>query len=59
MIYIGFDHQCDVLNSMYDYHPEGPRFDSLLYPKNFSENIGSGTESTEPREKNTLGCYLM
>ena len=30
-----------------DWYPRGPRIDSLLYPRNFSGSIGSGTGSTQ------------
>ena len=35
-----------------DCQAEGPRFDSLLYPRNCSGSIGSGTGSTQPLEDN-------
>ena len=39
-----------IVVSTSDCRPRGPGFDSRLYPRNFSENIGSGTRSTQPRE---------
>ena len=35
-----------------DCHPRGPGFDSRLYSRNFSGDIGSGTGFTQPREDN-------
>ena len=43
-----------IVVSTCDWHPKGPWFDSRLYPRNFSESIGSGTESTQPREDNCV-----
>ena len=43
--------------SMSDCHPGGPRFDSRLYPRNFSRSIGSGMGSTQPREANWLATW--
>ena len=36
------------------FYPRVPGFDSRLYPGNFSESIGSGTGSTQPREENCV-----
>ena len=41
-----------IVASTSDCYPRGPGFDSRLYPRNFCESIGSGTESTQPREDN-------
>ena len=42
------DHLFAIVVSMSDCHPRGPGFDSLLYPRNFSRSIESGTGSTQP-----------
>ena len=46
------DHLFGIVVSTSDCHPRGPRFDSRLYPRNFSGSIGSGTGPTQPREDN-------
>ena len=46
------DHLLGIVVSMSDYYPRVPGFDSRLYPRNCSGNIGSGTGSTQPREDN-------
>ena len=51
------DHLFDIVVSMSDCHPRGPRFDSRLYPRNFSGSIGSGTGSTQPREDNWVATW--
>ena len=45
-------HLFGIVVSMSDCRPRGPGFDSRLYPRTFSGNIGSGTGSTQPREDN-------
>ena len=42
------DHLFGIVVSTSDCLPRGPRFDSQLYPRNFSRSIGSGTGSTQP-----------
>ena len=42
----------DIVVSTSDCHLRGPRFDSWLYPINFSVSLGSGTGFTQPREAN-------
>ena len=39
------DHLCGMVVSTSDCHPRSPRFDSRLYPKNFSGSIASGMGS--------------
>ena len=46
------DHLFGIVVSTSDCHPRGPGFDSRLYPRNFSESVGSGRGSTQPREDN-------
>ena len=41
-----------IVISTPDCHLRGPGFDFRLYPRNFSGIMGSGTESTRPREDN-------
>ena len=52
VIVIIIDHLFGIVVSMSDCHPRGHGFDSRLYYRNFSESIGSGTGSTQPREDN-------
>ena len=46
-----------IVVSTSDCHPRGPGFDSRLYPRNFSGNIGSRTGSTQPREDNWMATW--
>ena len=46
-----------IVVSMSDCHPRGPRFDSQLYPRNFSGSIGSETGSMQPREDNWVATW--
>ena len=46
------DRLFSIVVSTSDCHPRGPVFDSRLYPRNFSESIGTGTGSTQPCEEN-------
>ena len=43
-----------IVVSTSDCHPRGPGFDSRLYPRKFSESIGSGTGFFQTREDNWL-----
>ena len=52
------DHLFGIVVSTSDCHPRGPRFDSWLYPRNFSGSIGSGTGSTQPREDNWVATWM-
>ena len=43
-----------IMVSTSDCHPRVPGFDSLLYPRNVSGSIGSGTWHNQPREDNQV-----
>ena len=50
--YVPQEHLFGIVVSTSHCHPRGPGFDSLLYPRNFSGSIMSGTGSTQPHEDN-------
>ena len=52
--YIYCDRLFGVVVETSDCHPRGPGFDSRLYLRKFSGSIGSGTDSTQPREDNLV-----
>ena len=52
VLFVHYDYLFGIVVSMSDCRPRGPRFDSQLYPRNFSRSIVSGTGSIQPCEDN-------